>query len=47
MSTVYILIMLKRTVPDGVIGTLLQFETNGLAHDGLLLKAYAQAPYSG
>ena len=39
--------MLKPTVPNGESSTLLQFETNGPAHDGLLLKAYAQTPNTG
>ena len=38
--------MLIPTVPHGEISTLVQFETNGPAHDGLLLKAYAQTPNS-
>ena len=39
--------MLKPTVPNGESSTLLQFETNGPAHDGLLRKAYAQTPNTG
>ena len=40
MSTVYIINMLKPTVPHGETSTLLQFV-------GQLLNAYAQTPNSG
>ena len=36
--------MLKPIVPHREISTLLQFETNGPAHDGLLLKTSLRKP---